>query len=117
MFNRHEINPFNITDKVTFRNIDRTVNLTVRADAMALVRGLTQVNATLSGMTSDTPEEEQRSIAHAYAAVIFGAAQADALVDLYDRDPVHIIQACNMYFTSRLAPKLTKIQKRQKMKK
>lgn len=114
LFRRKEINPFSVSDKVVFRNVDRTETLTVRGDASAIVSGLRRVNATLSGMTEETPEEERVKAAHDFAAVMFGPEQADVLLKLYDNNPLSVITACGMYFQSRLSGIITKAQKHKK---
>ena len=111
MFKR-EINPYPVTDRVTFRNVDKTINLTVRAAASPIVIGLKQANDRLTGMTDDTPQEERLEAARFFAEVIFGREQAQQLVDFYNGDALAVISACGMYFQSRLGKKITKAQKR-----
>ena len=53
---KHEINPYSVSDKVTFRNVDKTLNLTVRADAGRLVAGLKKANASISELTEESNE-------------------------------------------------------------
>ena len=48
MFFRKEINPYPVSDKVTFRNVDKTLKLTVRADASSLVIGLKKANVEIN---------------------------------------------------------------------
>ena len=111
MFFRKEINPFPVSDKVTFRNVDKTLKLTVRADASSLVIGLKKANDKLSGMTDDTPEKERAEAARLFASTIFGQEQGDSLCRFY-ADPLAVINACGLYFKERLGKKITKAQKR-----
>ena len=110
MFFRHEINPFPVSDKVTFRNVDKTLTLTVRADASSLVIGLKHINDRMAGMTEDTPEQERIDVARLFAVTIFGKEQGDKLFDFYG-EPLAVITACGIYFRERLGKKITKAQK------
>lgn len=109
---RHEINPFPVSDKVTFRNVDKTITLTVRADANSLVTGLKKVNVRLSKMKDNTPETEQKEAARFFADTLFGEEQGKRLFIFYSGDALAIITACGMYFRERLSKKITKAQKR-----
>jgi len=109
----NEINPFSVTDRVTFRNVDRTVELTVRGDASVMVATLRKISGPLDGVTNAT-EEEQNKVAHDFAEAIFGAKQAEQLFELYDGNPISVITACGMYFRDRLSGKITKAQKKPK---
>ena len=111
MFFRHEINPFPVSDKVTFRNVDKTLKLTVRADASTIVLGLKRVNERLSALTDESPDEEKAAAARMCAGVLFGDAQADSLCRFYE-DPLAVVTACGMYFRERLSKKITKAQKK-----
>ena len=108
---RKEINPFSVSDKVTFRNVDKTMTLTVRSDAGMLVLGLKRVNEKLSGITDDSPEDERKEAARFFADTLFGKEQGEKLFDFYG-DPVAVITACGMYFRERLSKKITKAQKK-----
>lgn len=108
---RKEINPFPVSDRVTFRNIDRTLTLTVRADAGSLVLGLKRVNDKLSGMTEETPDEDRMDAARMFAETLFGKEQGTQLCEFYG-DSLSIIAACGMYFRERLSKKITKAQRK-----
>lgn len=112
MFFRHEINPFPVSDKVTFRNVDKTLTLTVRTDASTIVLGLKRANERLSALTDESPDEEKAAAARMFAGVLFGDAQADSLCRFYE-DPLAVVTACGMYFRERLSKKITKAQKRK----
>lgn len=112
MFFRHEINPFPVSDKVTFRNVDKTLKLTVRADASTIVLGLKRANERLSALTDESPDEEKAAAARMFAAVLFGNEQGDSLYRFYE-DPLAVVTACGMYFRERLSKKITKAQKRK----
>lgn len=112
MFKR-EINPFPVTDKVTFRNVDKTITLTVKADGSSLITGLKHVNDRLSKMTDETPENERTEAARMFAETIFGKEQGGRLFDFYGGDALAIVTACGMYFRERLSKKITKAQKKK----
>ena len=111
MFFRREINPYPVSDKVTFRNVGKTLTLTVRADASSLVVALKRANDKLTGMTDDTPDKERADAARALASAIFGQEQGDSLCRFYG-DPVAVVAACGLYFKDRLSKLITKAQKR-----
>ena len=110
MFN-HEINPFPVSDKVTFRNVDKTITLTVRADGTGLVTGLKRVYDHLSNVTEETPDAERKEAARLFADTIFGEDQGKRLMTFYGGDSLAVITACGMYFRGRLGKKITKAQK------
>ena len=111
-FHRNVINPYSVTDKIAFRNVDDTLKLVVRADAASLVTGLKKVNERLSQMTDETPEEERLSVALFFAETLFGTTQAVNLCRFYENDSLAIINVCGMYFRERLSKKITKAQKK-----
>lgn len=111
MIFRHEINPFPVSDKVVFRNVDKTLTLTVRADASSLVMGLKRANERLSGMTDETPDKEKAEVARLFASAIFGQEQGDSLCRFY-ADPLAVVNACGLYFKERLAKKISNAQRR-----
>jgi hypothetical protein len=108
---KKEINPFPVSDKVTFRNIDKTLDLTVRSDASSLVLGLKRVNERLNGMTDDSPEADRKDAARFFADTLFGKDQGGQLCEFYG-EPLAVITACGMYFRERLAKKISKAQKK-----
>lgn len=112
MFFKREINPFPVSDKVTFRNVDDTFTAIVRSDASSLVINLKKVNERLAGMTDETPEEERLSAARFFADTLFGKDQGGAFCEFYNNDPLTIINACGIYFRERLGKKITKAQKK-----
>ena len=112
MFFKREINPYPISDNVTFRNVDKTLNLSVRSDAPSLVLGLRRVQERLTGMNDDTEDSERLEAARFFARTLFGNEQGDSLVQFYNDDPLAIISACGMYFQKRLSKKITKAQKK-----
>lgn len=108
---KKEINPFPVSDRVTFRNIDKTLDLTVRSDASTLVLGLKRVNERLNGMTDDSPEADRMAAARFFADTLFGKDQGGQLCEFYG-EPLAVITACGMYFRERLAKKISKAQKK-----
>ena len=113
MFFKKEINPYPISDNVTFRNVDKTISLSVRSDAPSLVLGLKRSQEKLTGMNDDTDDSERIDAARFFARTLFGTEQGDQLVQFYNEDALAIISACGMYFKERLAKKITKAQKKK----
>ena len=105
-----KFNPYAISDKVAFQNVDKEITMYVRSDAASLVLGLKNVQDRLTAIRDDSPEEDRRSAALLFADTLFGYDQGAKLVDFYD-DPLAVITVCGMYF-KRLAKKITKAQKR-----
>ena len=110
LFN-HEINPYSVSDKAVFRNVDKTLPLYVRSDAAGIVVKLKQAQEKLKEITDESDECERMNVARFFARSIFGEEQGDSLVDFYN-DPLAIISACGIYFENRLAKKITKAQKK-----
>lgn len=108
---RKAINPFSVTDKVSFKNMDKTMTLTVKADATALVVNIKKAYDKLSTVNDKSTDEQKMDAARMFAYSIFGQAQGDALCEFYE-DPLTVITVCGMYFKQRLADKITKAQKK-----
>lgn len=108
---RKEINPYSVTDKVTFRNVDKTLTLYVRGDAASFVVGLKKAQEKLKEINDESDECERVNSARFFARTLFGEEQGDKLVDFYN-EPLAIITVCGMYFQKRLAKKITKAQKK-----
>ena len=108
---RKEINPYSVADKVTFRNVDRTLELYVRSNATTLVVNLKQAQEKLKGLSDESEECEKVNSARFFAKAIFGEEQADKLVDFYN-DPLAVISAVGMYFDQQLKNKIVKAQKK-----
>lgn len=112
IFGRKEINPYSVSDKVTFRNVDKTLTLYVRAaDVAPIVVGLKNAQERLKGLTNETPEDKRTAATLAFAGAIFGADQARQLLDFYG-EPLTVLTVCGQYFKERLGKKITKAQKR-----
>ncbi len=105
-----EINPFSVSDKVRFRNIDKTLDLSVRGSGSSMILALKMAQERLSSVTDDSTEEERLAAARGFARAIFGEEQAGKLIDFYDNDPVAVITACGTYFSERLGKLITKAQ-------
>ena len=108
---KKEINPYSVADKVTFRNVDKTIELYVRADAGTLIMGLKEAQEKLKGLTDQSEECERVNAARFFAKSVFGEEQADKLVDFYN-DPLAIITAVGMYFDQRLKKLIARAQKK-----
>lgn len=110
LFRKREVNPYPISDKAVFRNVDKTLTLFVRADPFTLVSNLRKANEICAKLTDESQYGEKLDAARSLAAAIFGFAQADQLVEFYE-DPLTVINACGRYFKF-LKPKIEKAQKK-----
>ena len=108
---RKEINPYSVADKVTFRNVDKTLTLYVRSDATTLIRNLKLAQDKLRELDNDSTECERINAARFFAQSIFGEEQGNQLVDFYN-EPLAIISVIGLYFTRQLNKKITKAQKK-----
>ena len=108
---KHEINPYSVTDKVTFRNVDKTLTLYVRSNATTMVVNLKQAQDKLKELNDDADECERMNAARFFARSVFGEEQGDKLVDFYN-EPLAIISVMGIYFDERLKKKITKAQKK-----
>ena len=108
---KKEINPYSVSDKAVFRNVDKTLTLYVRSDAASLVVALKQAQDKLKEMTDDSDECERMNTARFFARSVFGEEQGDQLVDFYN-EPLTIIAAVGIYFDKQLKAKITKAQKK-----
>ena len=109
---KREINPYAVSDKAVFRNVDKTIDLYVRSDAASLVTRLKQANDKLREITEDSDEFERVDAARFFARSIFGEEQGDKLIDFYN-DPLAVIAALGIYFEKQLGKKITKAQKKK----
>ena len=108
---RKEINPYSVSDKVTFRNVDKTITLYVRGAAASFVVGLKKAQEKLIELNEESDECERVNVARFFARTLFGEDQGDKLVDFYN-EPMVVITVCGIYFKDRLAKKITKAQKK-----
>ena len=108
---KHEFNPYTVSDKAVFRNVDKTLTLYVRNDAASLITGLKKAQEKLTEMNDESDECERINCARFFARTLFGEEQGDKLIDFYN-EPLAVIMVCGMYFQKRLAKKITKAQKK-----
>ena len=111
MLFKREINPYSVSDKVTFRNVDKTLTLYVRSSAPQLVVGLKQAYERLGELSDKSDECQRVNAARFFAQTVFGEEQANQLVDFYG-DPLAVVAVVGMYFDKRLNKKITKAQKK-----
>ena len=109
---RKEINPYSVSDKVVFRNVDKTLTLYVRSDATAIVVGLKQAQDKLNQLTDNSDECQRVTAARFFARSVFGEEQGDKLFDFYN-EPLAVVSAGGQYFDKQLKYKITKAQKRK----
>ena len=108
---RRKINPYDVSDKVTFQNVDKTLTLYVKSGAGSIVMGLNEASEKIKELKNDSDEEQRTDAARFFASVIFGEKQADQLLEFYG-DPIAVISAIGLYFNKQLKFKITKAQKR-----
>ena len=108
---KKEINPYSVSDKAVFRNVDKTITLFVRTDATSLVVRLKQAQEKLKEITDESDECERMNAARFFARSVFGEEDGDRLVDFYN-EPMTIISAVGIYFDKQLKQKITKAQKK-----
>ena len=111
MLFKKEINPYTVSDKAVFRNVDKTLTLYVRSDAASLVVNLKQAQEKLKELTDESDECQRINAARFFAKAVFGEEQADKLVDFYG-EPLAVVAVVGMYFDRQLKKKITKSQKR-----
>lgn len=111
MFRKKEINPYTVSCKAVFRNVDKTLVLYVRSSAPVLMVNLKQAEEKLRTITNDSTAEEREDAARFFARSVFGETQGDQLVEFYD-DPLAVISAVGMFFDQQLKQAITKAQKK-----
>lgn len=107
---RKEINPYTVTGKAVFRNMDKTLTLVVKSDAPTLMVNLRKAEEIMEKVNRNSSEEEKREAARFFAWAVFGE-ESDRLMDFYN-DPAAVISAVGMYFRNQLRHKITKAQKK-----
>ena len=110
----YEMTLTRVHDKITIREGDEKITLTVNGDALRMVAGLNKAQVKMKELTDDSPDEVVKECAAYFAAVIFGKEQAALLMAFYADDPGCVITACGQYFKERLAGKISDLQKRIK---
>ena len=114
MFGKYEMTLNRVHDKITIKEGDERLTLTVNGDAMRMVAGLNKAQKKMLELTEDTEDEQVRETAEYFASVIFGREQAEKLLAFYADDPGCVITVCGQYFKERLAGKIAKVQKKMK---
>lgn len=115
MFGKYEMTLNRVHDRITIKEGDERLTLTVNGDAMRMVAGLNKAQKKMLELTEDTEDEQVRETAEYFASVIFGREQAEKLIDFYADDPGCVITVCGQYFKERLAGKIAKVQKKMKV--
>lgn len=111
-FFKKEINPYSVSDKVIFRNVDKVLTLYVRSSAASLVVGLKDAQERLKALNDESTPDDRLDAAKFFAGAIFGEEQAEKLCEFYG-EPLAVLSVCGMYFDQRLGKKITKAQKRK----
>ena len=108
----YDISLHRVRDRVRIVEGEERLELQVDADPMRMVAGLNEAQRRLKALAADSTEEAQKDAALYFAGVIFGAEQANALMDFYNGDPGCVINICGKYFSAHLAAKIEKAQKK-----
>lgn len=103
-----------IHDRVRITEGDEHLDLRVDADPMRMVAGLTEAQRRLHTISEEMAKEQRTEITRYFAGVIFGADQAEQLLDFYHGDEACVIDVCGKYFSGRLAKLIEKAQKKIK---
>lgn len=90
------------------------IKLRVDEDPMRMVAGLNRAQAMLKALTAEDGEDKTHEAALYFAGVIFGEAQARALLDFYRGDAACAVNVCGRYFTERLSGLIERAQKRMR---
>jgi len=117
MFGKKEYTLNRVHDRITVREGNDTIELVVDNDANTIVSSLTQAQKALAGINGESTEEEKHSAEMLFASAIFGAEQAQKLLEFYQGNHDCVIALCGMYFgdgKNGLAKKITKVQKRRR---
>lgn len=104
-----------VHDTIRINENGETLPLTVSADPMRIVAGLTKAQKKLNDLVNGETEpttEEMREAAEYFASVIFGQEQAEMLMAFYNDDAACVINVCGTYFRERLSKKISKMQKK-----
>lgn len=108
---KNEINPYSVADRVTFRNVDKTLTLYVRSNAATLVVNLRNAQENLKSLTDEADESKRMEAAKQFAQSVFGEEQAKKLCEFYG-ESLAVVAVVGMYFERRLRKKITKAQKK-----
>ena len=118
IFRSNEISLNRVHHTVIVNENGEKLKLTISADPMRLVAGLTKaqkkLNDTISGDKEPT-DDEIKEAAEFFAAVLFGREQTEKLFEFYAGDAACVINICGQIFRDQLAKKISKAQKKMKV--
>lgn len=103
-----------VHDRVRFTEGEEHLDLRVDADPMRMTAGLMEAQKRLKLIKEEMTDEEKAESARYFAGAIFGAEQAERLMDFYFNDAACVIKVCGQYFQNRLSKLIAKAQKRMK---
>lgn len=113
MFRRkYEITLNRVHDKITVREGEERLELTVDEDPGRIISGLNKAQKMLQNITEETPEDERKRAALFFAETLFGSTQAEKLMAFYQADALAVISICGNYFRERLSKLIVKAQKK-----
>ena len=105
-----------VHDRVKVTESGESLILRVDGDPIQMTIGLNRAQKELQALNAaeEKTMEDALPVARMFAEVIFGKAQTEKLVDLYNGDAACVISVCGQYLTKRLAKLIVKAQKRQR---
>ena len=114
LFRRNEITLNRIHHTVTINENGEKLKLTISADPMRIVAGLSKAQKKLNETISkeNPTDEDIREAAEFFAGVLLGKEQTEALFNFYAQDAACVINVCGQIFRDQLAAKITKAQKK-----
>lgn len=117
LFRRNEISLNRVHHTVTINENGEKLKLTISADPMRLVAGLTKAQKKLTEtVNGENPtDEDVRDAARFFSNVLFGQEQTEKLFDFYAGDSACVINICGQVFRDQLAAKISKAQKKMKL--
>ena len=101
-----------VHERVTIKEGNEKLNLTVDGDPMRMVAGLSQAQKKLKAINGESTEQDTKNAAQYFAQVLFGQEQAQKLMDFYLGDAGCVINVCGQVFQS-ISKQITRLQKRK----
>lgn len=107
----YDVHSGRVRDTVRF---DGDLTLFVDGNAWQMLFAIEAAREAAKNVKIDSPEEERREAAMRFATAIFGAEQAEKLMDYYNGDAGTVLGVCGQYISERLIKRITSVQKKQK---
>ena len=101
-----------VHERVTIKEGNEKLNLTVDGDPMRMVAGLSQTQKMLKAINGESTEQDTKNAALFFAQVLFGQEQSQKLMEFYMGDAGCVIGICGKVF-QQISGQITKLQKRK----